>query len=58
MPCSIRHVLSSYIPIKYNSHINLNALQQVYQPLTPALKACAVKTGIVYISYAVKSELA
>ncbi len=32
------------MPIKYNSHINyalavLNALQQVYQPFTPVLKA-------------------
>lgn len=44
MPLSIRPVLSSYMPIKYNSHINytlavLNALQQVYQPFTPVLKA-------------------
>lgn len=50
------------MPTKYNSHINyalavLNALQQVYQPFTPVLKAGAGKTGIVYMSYAVKSEV-
>lgn len=62
MPLYIRHVLSSYMPIKYNSHINyafavLNALQQVYQPFTPDLKAGAGKTGIVYMSYIMKIEV-
>lgn len=62
MPCSISHVLSSYMPTKYNSHINyalavLNALQQVYQPFTPALKAGAGKTGIVYMIYIMKIEV-
>lgn len=41
------------MPIKYNSHINyalavLNALQQVYQPFTPVLKAKHSLYGLYY----------
>lgn len=62
MPLSIRHILSSYMPIKYKSHINyalavLNALQQVYQPFTPVLKTGAGKTGIVYMAYIMKIDV-
>lgn len=50
------------MPIKHKSNINyalavLNALQQVYQPFTPVLKAGAGKTGIVYMAYIMKIEV-